>query len=350
MAEILRYVDTGSAAAGDGESPNTSDQGDGHWAYQSLNQWEAAEETTLDGDSHIVHCNRTNSGGEDTISTTISGWTQADSDDHITVIADDFPDDGIYDNTKYLFSITNQAAALAIGEDYVRIVNFQMLVTTDGTASRHGIQIAGVGVASDIIIDSCIVKGSCSGASFTSGFNFADGDATVTVFNTIVTGFVGSSLFHAFIIQAGTAIKFYNCTAYGNYYGFRRTAGTVSTINCLSFNNTNDFDGAVNADYCASDDGDGNNEVDVTAQDADDWAALVKDAAGDDFRVTDTDSLLYQRGNGATPKSLFTDDIIGTERDAVDLNWDIGAYELVGAPVGNAAIMTTNAGFWGPTF
>ena len=346
MALIERYVDTGSAAGGDGTTAATS-SGDNTHAYQSLNAWEAAEQTDLDtaNNTHTVHCNRTNAGGIDQLECTVNGWTTS-ATDFITITADDFPADGIYDATLYLLENNDDSAsALGILEDYVRIVNLQVLDTVTA-AARDAIVIAAVGT-SDIRIDSCIIKGNCNGTALCSGINCADADATVTVFNTIFTGFISGDnpadvSFAGIIVQNSTLVKIYNCTFYGNYRGIRQSAGTISTINCLSFNNTDDFSGTVNADYCASDDGDGTNAKTIT-QSADDWAALVVDAAGDDFHVTNTSSELYQTGNGATPKATFTDDIIGTTRDAVDLNWDIGAYELIAA-VGGIVILRRRIG------
>lgn len=342
--EIVRYVDTGSDAGGDGTTAATS-SGDNTHAYQSLNQWESNEETDLDAanNTHTVHCNRTNGGGIDQLRCTIIGWTTSVTD-LITIIADDFPTDGIYDNTKYLLGVTN-LSCLIIREEYVRIENLQILLTTDGTLGRDAITIVAIGT-SDIRIDSCITKGSCNGTNLTVGINIADADATVTVFNTIATGFISGdnpadSSFVAFLTQNSTSVKFYNCTAYGNYFGFWQTGGTVTaTINCLSFNNTDDFSGTVNADYCATPGGEGTNATTITQADND----LVTNAAGDDFSVKDASSELYQTGNGATPKSVFTDDIIGTTRGPADLDWDIGAYEFITAvpPTGGQVIMITS--------
>jgi hypothetical protein len=348
MAEILRYVDP-DVVGGDGNG-----QGSFANAYSSLNQWEAAEQTDLDGagNTHRV-LTQASSGSNDQLECVIFTWTTS-AGSYITIQGDDFPSDGIWDNTKYILENNDDTtSAIQISEDYVRIVNLQILLTNTG--NRFGVYVVVVGT-SDIRFDSCIVKGTMSGSpTQATGIYINDTDATVTIYNTIICGFVSGETvaMRGIVIANASNVYLYNDTVYGNYTGIlRSTSGTVSVINCAVFNNTNDFSGTIaTIDYCASDDGDdtGANGVTIT-QSADDWAALIVDAAGGDFHVTDASSELYNTGNGATPKSTFTDDIIGTTRGPADLDWDIGAFEFVSAPVGNAGIMTTNTGFWGPTF
>ncbi len=359
MALIERYVDTGSAAGGDGTTSATS-SGDNTHAYQSLNAWEAAEETDLNtaNNTHTVHTNRTNAGGEDTTAVVINSWITS-ATDFITIQGDDFPADGIFDGTKYvLHNNDTDAYLLFINDDHVRVRNFQIKVTETGGNNRYGFRIAGIAAANYIVIDSVIIKGVCSGTGLGQGLWVNDGSTNLDIYNCIVTGFKSGADtdFIGLYIDNVSTCNIYNCTIYGNYYGIKRDIGTANAINCAVFNNDDDYNGTITMTYSASDDDHtGDSATNVTiSQSADDYAALVVDAAGDDFHVTDTSSELYQTGNGATPKAIFTDDIIGTSRPqapgSVDLDWDIGAYELIAAAVGNAGIMTTNTGYWGPTF
>ena len=358
MAEILRYVDTGSDAAGDGTTPATS-SGDNTHAYQSLNAWEAAEAADLDtaNNTHTVHCNRTNSGGTDGTKTTISGWTTSVTD-FITVMQDDFPVDGIYDSTAYQLVQTNNNSTLNISENYVR-EKIQIVPTVTGAGFGGGIFVTAIDAGgSDIRIDSCIIKGISSGTGGNFGVFVADADATVTVFNTPIYGFISSDNpgdigFRAILISDGV-LNVYNSVMAFSRCGLQRTGGTATAINCAVFDNTVDFDGTVTRHYNATDEGAGEDEgangVDISAT-WDTTTFTAPEADPPDFSVQDVDSPVYQTGNGATPKGTFTDDIIDVTRDAVDLNWDIGAFEfVVGAPADNAGIMTTNTGFWGATF
>ena len=85
-----------------------------------------------------------------------------------------------------------------------------------------------------------------------------------------------------------------NCTR-----GISRAAGTVDLINNAIFNCDDDLVGTFNSIvYCATDDdhsGDSATNVQIS-QSADDWAALVTDAAGNDFSVTDvsSESLIFK--------------------------------------------------------
>ena len=357
MAEIIRYVDTGSDAAGDGTTSATS-SGDNTHAYQSLFAWDVAEQTNLDtaNNTHTVHCNRTNGGGEDTTMVTINGWITS-ATDFITITQDDFPADGVFDGTKYvLHNNDTDAQTLLIQDDHVRVIDFQIKVTETGANTRIGIMVSGIAGGNYIVLDSVFVKGVCSGTGISYGIRVNDSSTLLDIYNCIVTGFKSGADtdFIGIYVDNCTTANIFNTDVYGCYYGVQRDMGTANVINGLIFNNDDDINGTVTVTYSALDDvqaGTGNFQI---TQSADDYAALVVDAAGDDFHVTDTSSELYQTGNGATPKAIFTDDIIGTSRPqapgSVDLDWDIGAYELIAAAVGNAGIMTTNTGYWGPTF
>lgn len=338
MAEIVRYVDTGSPAGGDGTTPDITDDGD--QPYQSLNQWEAAEETDLDtaNNTHTVHTNRTGAGGEDTTECTINGWDTS-ATDFITVQGDDFPGDGIFDGTKYvLHNNDTDGFAFTISDNYVRVHDFQIKVTETGANSRTGIQIQSIAAGNYIVLDSVFVKGVCSGTVATRGIRVNDSSTLLDIYNCIVTGFksgADADFFGIYIDSVNTA-NIYNCTVYGCFNAIQRDVGTANAINCAVFNNDDDFVGTIAMTYCASDDDHtGDSATNVTiSQSADDWAALVVDAAGDDFHLTNDSSELYNTGNGNTPKALFTDDIEGNDRSGIaDLDWDIGAFELVVAGV-----------------
>ncbi len=340
--EVVRFVDTGSDAAGDGTTSATS-SGDNTHAYQSLFAWEAAEETDLDtaNNTHSVHTNRTNGGGMDTTECVIAGWVTS-ATDFITIQGDDFPTDGIRDESKYVLHNNDASpSALTISENHVRVRDFQIKVTVTSTNLRGGIFLTGIAAANTIILDSILIKGVCSGTGLGHGIRVDDSSTLLTIDNCIVTGFKSGAdtTFRGIWIDATNTADIYNCTLYGNHVGIERDFGTTTVINNAVFNNDDDYLGTMTITYSASDDDHtGDSATNVTiSQSADDWAALVTDAAGDDFSVTNTSSELYQAGNGATPKSIFTDDIIGTERDAVDLNWDIGAFELIVAPPAGGA-------------
>lgn len=311
--------------------------------YTSLDAWEDNLGGTTTGhlpnDDQIAQAQCRSSGGtDDTTAVVITGWT-TDATRYIEITGEvgigDFPSDGIFDGTKYNLALTD-ATILAVDEDYVRIRKIQFLATQTGANVAIAISIAGQNAGNLTIIDSCIIKGACSGTGAAQGVRVNDTDTIVTIYNTIVDGFFISSdtAFRGLDFRNSTTVNVYNCTVNNCTRGISRaTSGTVNAINYLVFECEDDFSGTITMTYCASDDdhtGDSATNFVIT-QSADDYAALVTDADGGDYSVTDASSELYQTGNGATPKGTFTDDIIDTTRDAVDLNWDIGAYELIAA-------------------
>lgn len=348
MAEIVRYVDP-DVVAGDGSGDSWTN------AYASLNAWEAGEQTDLDtaNNTHKVYC-RSLSGSNDQLECVIGGWTTSVTD-YITIVGNDFPADGIWDDAKYIIENNDdQTSAIYIQEDFVRIINLQILLTTT-SGTRYTLLSNLLGAGAHLYIDSCIIRGVCSGTDTGYGIALFDADGTYDIYNCIVYGFKSSDN------PADTGFKgvyfkgdanVYNCTISGNYYGIEEAGtGTYNVINCAVFNNDNDFTGTFDViDYCATDEhaGGGTNGVDISGT----WDTTCftdPEASPPDFSVQDVDSPVYNIGNGATPKGTFTDDIIGTTRSPADLDWDIGAFEL-SVVVGAAGIMTTNSGYWGPTF
>jgi len=329
VADILRYVDTGSDAAGDGTTSATS-SGDNTHAYQSLTQWEVAEDTDLAtaNDTHTVHCNRTNSGGKDTGTCLLFSWG-TDATYYPTITQDDFPATGIYDDTKYVLSVTNDEC-LNVRIDYCKIMKLQIEPTTTGSGNAVGIFWRGAVATATVglFADSCILKANHTSSGMCYGTECNDGD--YQIINTIIYNGFDQAVRHTNASHVGNV---FNCTMYGNGIGILRSAGTLNGKNCAIFNCTDDVNGTVVFANCATDDGEdsGNNGNITITQSADDWAALVVDGAGANFNVTDSSSELYDAGQA----DIFPedDDIIGTARPQGSA-WDIGAYELIVAAGG----------------
>jgi hypothetical protein len=319
-ADVVRYVDTGSAG-GDGTTSAVS--GD-HAAYTSLAAWEAAEQCDLTdngGDTMTVYCNRTNGGGIDG-PVAINGFTTSESC-WIKIIGLDFPSDGVFDDTKHLIAATEGQNAISIYDDFVQFINIQITATSTSSGSTYGIAVALQSASSVLTIDSCIIKGICSGTGSCYGINTDDADVTVNIYNTLVYGFYISDDFgYQGIRLSNGVMNIYNCTLCNNYIGIWRTGGTLTVANCAVFNNTDDFNGTITIDHCASDDGDGTNAVDISpgGTEADDWDAAFTDYSSGDFSVKDTDSVLYHAG---------TD--VGLDTDIIGTAWNdppsIGAFE-----------------------
>jgi hypothetical protein len=345
LAELKRYVDTGAVAGGDGTTAGTAN--DGHQAYQTLAQWEAATqkdltEATGSNEFATVHCNRTNGGGVDQTICALNGWTTS-ATDYIKIIADDFPADGIYDNTKYVLENNNdQSYALQVVEEYVYVENLQVLVTTT-SGDRYGIGSTASGLTQYLSINSCIIKGVCSESGSAIGFCTWDASNVADIYNTIIYGFrstgadINDTGFRGASVK-GSAINFYNCTIFNNYDGLNEQgAGTYKAINCAVFNNADDFVNTWTIDCCATDQhaGGGTNGVDISAT-WDSTCFTAPEADPPDVSVQDVDSPLYNTGDGTVPDAIFTVDIIDATRGPAVGDWDIGAFEYDGG-ISNSA-------------
>lgn len=304
-------------------------------AYTTLSAWEAAKnaDITAGGSDKImiVHC-RSSSGGNDQAQCIISGWT-TDSTHYIQIKGYDFPSDGIWDDTKYILENNDDSAdALRIEADYVRLINLQILLTTT-SGTMNGLLVSGVNASNAITIDSCIVKGVCSGTGDAYAIYSSDADGIITVYNTIVYGFVSGvdSGFGSVRIVDG-AITFYNCTIWDGYFGLRQTGGTCTIKNSCVGNTTDDFSGTFTMDYIVSDDdhsGDCSNYWSAPTNGTGDWS-LDYTTPGSDFTllVTATDLI----DDGLADVFAEDDDIIGTVRPQGG-GWDIGAYEYTSSSV-----------------
>jgi len=130
-------------------------------------------------------------------------------------------------------------------------------------------------------------------------------------------------------IDAVSTCEFYNSTIEGFYEGVAidAVATSCSLKNNVIFNNTDDiFDGVgVTIDYNASDDGDGTNPQDFTAE-ATDWNKVFTDYANNDYSLKDytTSPCCVGKGTDNPGSGLYSDDIKGETRTSI---WDIGAFE-----------------------
>ncbi len=330
-AQIIRYVDPDATGAANGTS----------WtdAYTSLSIWEAAENqdlTDAGGDYMTVYC-RSSAGTDDPGGCSIVGWTTG-SANYIEIIGSDFPATGIFDGTKYNLNVTNWDI-IACREEYVRFDSLQFVLNVSGTSASIGLQVYGIAAPNDIRISNCIFK---AGATMTgTGGSYAillnNANAVVKIWNCVIYGFISASNptdaeFAGYAHFFGGAINIYNCTVFGCNFGIKGSAA-VTVKNCAVFNNTDDFSGAITIDYCASDDGDGTNAEDFTAE-ATDWNLVFTDYTTGNVTLKNytTSPCCVGQGTDDPGAGLYSDDITGAARGSV---WDIGAFEYVatgGAP------------------
>lgn len=179
-------------------------------------------------------------------------------------------------------------------------------------------------------IDKCILD---ANGGRTRGFYAHSGDAgsVMQIENTIAFG-AGSGTDGQYLFvgnDSDVTMNATNVTLYGysTGRGVSNDGGTLNLKNSLVFGNSDDISGTVNITYSCGDDSDfssGTGNFQIT-QTADNYAALVKDASGGDFSITNLLSELYNTGTNTGAPS---DDIVGSVRPLNGIT-DIGAFELI---------------------
>jgi hypothetical protein len=308
--------------------------------YTSLNSALAGESANLTTNCHstggagilTIECYYL-SGADTTNASTGTGYTTSSSYYINIVVPTAERHDGKWNTSKYsLAASVSNYGLLEIYEAYTRLTGLQISVTGTSDYDTSGIRIEGAGYC---LIDKCIIR-RASSSHICQGIRFGNaGSLYCDIRNSCIYGFDVAQWYAGISCDYTSAnIKIQNCTISDNYLGINGNSHVVT--NCAVFNNSDDFYGTMTISYCASDDGDGTNAVNISpgATEADDWANAFVDYANGDFHVRDTSSVLYNTASDLS--ATFTDDIDGDTRS----QWDIGADEYVAA--GGASIPRSN--------
>lgn len=322
-ATICYYVDPGAAGTNDGgrdgADPNDPSQEE-NWtnAFTSFSAGEAAVDGIAVAGNTYRFYTRSSSGTDDTTYVEISGWTDANIP--VELYGYDFPTDGKWDGTKYVFN-----RSIDMYHNHLKFYRIQFENDATGTTNRSNITVITAAGGSTLIVDSCIFKNTGNSTGTIRGISVSDPDVTVNISNSIFTGYKTGSGSNAIINNTAGPINIYNCIVTDNYYGIHGGAGTITATNCAIFNNTDDIYN-VTITYCAGDDADfdsGTGNIGWT--DANDWNANFIDYTTGNFTPI-LDSQIYHTG---TNLSLTT----ALNGVAWDNPPSIGAFEYVaGAP------------------
>lgn len=336
-AQVIVYVDPDAAGGADGTS----------WAdaYTALETGLSTEEKDISvgtgSDEQYSFWCRSSGGTADTIGVEITDVWNSDTTNFVEVKSVDFPGDGVLDTTKYnLFQNDTGVTALKITTPYARMTNIQARVV----AANHAFQLAffANATAGDIRYSGCLASGICSGTNVSAGFYNILGNADY--WNCTATGFYSADQqpgdgswtgFHSSNTSASS--NWWNCVSYGNEEGFREGTGfpaNVTSVNCVSGNNVNDFFGGnLTVSNCCSDDGDGAN---ASGPEGGDWTNEFTDPANGDFTPLGGTGLSAAGANDPG-SGLYSTDIIGNSY-VIDA-WYRGAYAGPAAPAGVGAMM-----------
>lgn len=203
------------------------------------------------------------------------------------------------------------------------------LKLTNQYSTKYLLRVGAVNSGATFTVRNCIIVGDVSGTGGHVGIYLPDSDCTYYAHNNIIYGFnTGSAGSGVECSGSGGTYYIYNNIIFDCYQGIYGITANAYIKNCAVFGNTDDFNGTLTIDHCASDDGDGTNAVDISpnATEADDWAAAFTDYTNGDFSLKSGSPLI----DAGTDLSAVMDsvDIIGTSRPQGDY-WDIGAFEYV---------------------
>lgn len=314
MAVITRYIDPDAAVGGDGTTSNLTGS---TCAYKSLNLWEAARQGTLSTDGNIERgvCQSVGQNhNADNTRVVIDGSTTSTTCYMEIVPADESAHGGKWSTSKYRLESAYDGYLMSIRDNYVRVIGIQVHNTDDTGTSANCIDVYNSGALGGVYIVGCLLNApkegqggvycSSSGASFTV--------LSCIIYNPSSQGNTGEGIY----IQNCNTINIINSVVYNFNDGIEVDAGTVNVTNCAVFGNNDDFDGTMTISYCASDDGDGTNPIDISpdASEQDGWRAAFTDPDKYDFSIKDTNSCLYRTGINVSSVASFADALGVTRR------------------------------------
>lgn len=170
---------------------------------------------------------------------------------------------------------------------------------------------------------------SSSTAYYGGGVDITSSEGTVVIGNTVVNGGAQGLTLRS----AGASLKVFNSLVTGLSSDSIESDGfDVSVYNTVLFNNGDDFQDAFTVvSNCASDDNDeGVNSVALNENSSNEWDISFMNCTAKDFRIKDTNSLLYLAGMDVSDlhtdllgQGIATKDILGATRTG----WDIGPFQ-----------------------
>jgi len=253
------------------------------------------------------------SGGTDTTAVVLTGFTTS-ADYYVKVVTDSSnrADKTGINTSRYILQL-DSTRDFRVQQNYTVIDGLQIDCTTSGYCFEVN------SANTNIVVKNCYARYQNGG----TGYVTSNAGASIKVENSISFngGTAEAASTQGFYCIAGTMVV-YNCVAAYANDGMERDAGTMTVVNSAVFGSTDDFDGTISIDYCASDDGDGTNAI---APSGGAWTNEFSDPVNGDFTLLNGGNL-YDAGIGpSSDANVPTTDIDGTTRSGASC--DIGADE-----------------------
>ncbi|MFA4873676.1 MAG: hypothetical protein WC659_07170, partial [Patescibacteria group bacterium] len=277
----------------------------------------------------------------DTTAVIIDGWTTGPNNYIRVYTTPTARHNGKWDDGKYRLEINSlDGNGISLRESDILIDGVQLKMT----GNYNNPAIDGWPNLQNIKINNNIIQNTSTG---TGGYNygispFTDNAGNIKVYNNIIYGFTDGCI--RIVNSTSNKSYVYNNTVYncGNY-GIRDGYGDVVAINNVSYNNTDNYEGAFSAS--STNNLSGPTQTDAPGANSRNGVIVsFIDETNRDFHLSPTDTAARNAGTSTIlwDSSLyFTQDIDGSYRGAA---WDIGADEVPTEFVSTICESTTAGG------
>lgn len=335
---LLRYVNMGSSAGGDGTTNNTAGA---TRAWASLSEAMTAFHNTDPGDEVLLTVTR-GAGGKDTTGINQPNvTTSAARPFRIVASAADYAT-ALWSTSKYILEVTNAHCFYNNVINYLQISGLQIHLIENNGSSYEAVKLTNANQhATNVynLVERCYVR-----CTKTTGQHIGIdlGGIDVKTRLGIARNCVVEN-FRSGCVGVGALSKFANLTAAKNAFSFVEDADPMVVMNCISTAVTSgpDYAGTGHASCKNNADDSGNGmpganprtgAFSFQAPNGNDFTLLTGDATAKGFGFTNP--LVGVTGE-------FTDDIRGYTRVAP---WDIGAFQVNGtAPSSGSGPLWTGA-------
>lgn len=316
--------------------------------YSSLSAFEAGEQADfVSGD--VIKKATINEAFQDTAAVSFSGATTDGTRYWWVHVPDAYGHDGKYNTAKYRLEPTDAEVLRIEDDNFKQTGPFQINVQSP-TAVRAEILPVFAGSASAWCeFERVIIKG--NGAN-SEGLGFGSASChNIRMRNMLVynctESFFGGCRFDGATNSA--TVTAYNCTAVGNYYGFRTSrTNSMKLVNCIGDGNTSGGDFVLDTGSWIAGTGYNASSTGTATGGTGDRVSQTftyVNAGGGDYRLDVADTGAREFGTDLSADGTYpvSNDIAGQTRP-INTLWDIGASEAPAPPPPVTPIRVSQSG------